>query len=145
MRKRIVLAILAFMVAAIIVGSFMPYEMKIWFGTPLRDVIIWMPGRLIHLNMHRAIHAGIFGIAALLAISLAHSWPKRIAMALAVCALALFAEAGEAVMFHNMMEWPDTIDDALGVVAAFVLSALWALIVLRRLQTGTSNPAASER
>ncbi len=139
MRRRVVISILAALVTAILAGSFLPFWAKNWFGTPLRDVIIWMPGRLIHLNLHRIVHVVAFGITTSLALSLAQSWSKRIALAFAVCALALLAETGEALIFHNNMEWPDVLDDSLGAAGAMLLSALW------RLRTGISNPAASER
>jgi hypothetical protein len=60
-------------------------------------------------------------------------------MALLVCALALFAEAGESAIYRNPMEWPDVVDDALGIAIALGVSAL----MLRR--SGTANPAASEK
>jgi hypothetical protein len=139
MRRRIVLSILALIVPAILVGSFMPMWAKIWFGTPFRDVIIWVPGRLLHFNVHRTVHVIAFGITALLALLLASSWRQRILTVLAVGLLALLTEMGEAVIFHNVMEWPDVLDDATGAAAALMLSSLW------HVRTGTSNPAASER
>jgi hypothetical protein len=139
MRRRLTIAAVALLATLIIAGSFMPLWAKVLFGTPFRDVIIWMPGRLIHFNLHRTVHITAFGITALLAISLAASWPKRVLMALAIGVLALFVEAGEALIFRISMEWPDVLDDSLSVAGALLLSALW------RVRTGSSHPAASER
>ena len=124
MRRRVTLAVLSLLVAAILIGSFVPIETKMWLGTTGR-------------HAHRILHLASFGVTALLLISLARTLRGRIAMALAVCALAFFVEAGEKYAFGGSMEWHDVRDDSLGVAAALLISAL------RRVLAGSSNRAAS--
>lgn len=105
-------------------GSLLPTRTKLLLGTMRRDVILALPGWNVHVNVHRTLHMLAFGVAAWLLVRIAHTPRARALMALVVCALALSAEAGESLVFHNRMEWPDVIDDFVGIAAGLLAGCL---------------------
>ncbi len=136
--------LLAIVVTAIVVGSFMPLPAKEFLGTELRSVRI--PGTALHFNLHRTLHVAVFAVMSwlLFSIPLPDAGRLRTAarlglMALMAAVLAFTIEVVEMRFARIHLEWPDVKDDLTGIAIAL------AITLLARARSGSANPAASEK
>ncbi len=116
--------VLAGLVCAILVGSFLPIRTKLLLGMARRNVMVTLPGMAFHVNVHRAVHMAAFGVAGWLLFRISRRRRVLVMMAVVACAVALAIEAGEVAAFHNAMEWTDVGDDLMGITIALMLSVL---------------------
>jgi NhaP-type Na+/H+ or K+/H+ antiporter len=73
---------------------------------------------------HRGIHWLAFAGAAVLLLLLSRNRRQEIRSVIGVCLLGLTLEYVQHLIYRNIMEWWDVRDDALAVLAAFMLYRL---------------------
>jgi len=119
LRFRIALAVLWF--TAIATVALLPFPVKNSLGTPLRYFAIDLFGHTIAFNPHRLIHLAVFAVSTWIA-TLFFSTRRAL---LVMLAFAFLTEAAEHYVYPNtVLEWPDIIDDAAGVVSVLLLTGL---------------------
>jgi peptidoglycan/LPS O-acetylase OafA/YrhL len=122
-RQRVVGGLL-FCIAALILGSLMPFGAKQAIGTAG--------------SLHRAYHFLAFGFTALLLLSAQRNRRRQLLACLAMLALAIALEVLEHLIYGQPTEWWDIRDDSFGIGLAFVFGQLH---IIRRILL--SEPDAS--
>jgi hypothetical protein len=138
MSQRAATVLLALALAAILIGSFMPWQLKYSLGTEMIHARI--PGTALHFNPHRTLHFSAFAVLAVLAFAVRPGGVMKIAgMSFLMAVLSVSTEVAESRQGHSLMEWTDVRDDLLGVLLAILIT------LAMRLRSGTASPAASEK
>ena len=113
-------------IGLIIIGSFLPGEVKIAIGTttgPRASAAVRVRTSL----EHRLVHVAEFGIAAVLLSVVSVRTRQRVWFALALAGLGLALEWLEHLAGRGVLEWWDVRDDTYGVCLGSVLGA-WHLV-----------------
>lgn len=117
--RQMLIRIIPFWVLCVIVGSFLPGPTKVAIGTTT-------PVRLeaaheVQGIAHRSIHFAVFGVTAILFLLVARNGGQEILAVFFALGLGTVLEVLQHLSFGSVLEWWDIRDDAIGVLAAFVL------------------------
>jgi hypothetical protein len=126
--KKILRVLAAILIAAIIVGSFLPGKEKVWIGTQQSKRAGSKSSSIS--KKHRLYHFGSFGFAALTLLLLARGVREEIKHAVFIFILGCLIEIIQCLSSRrHILEWWDIRDDLYAIVAIFCLIQLANLVV----------------